>query len=81
MNRRMRFELSEEDRDFLEKTSKSRTEKAVRVQRSQILLKYADKMRITAIAAMFRTNRPWDRAMASGIQQAWVDLRVQVDPP
>ena len=79
MKRRIRFELSEEDRDFLEKTSRSRTEKAVRVQRSQILLNYADNMRITAIAALFRTNRPLverviDRAIAYGIKQALVDL-------
>jgi transposase len=77
--RRTRFELTKEDRDFLEKTSKSRTEEAVRVQRSQILLKYADHMRITAIAAMFRTNRPLverviDRAIAYGVKQALDDL-------
>jgi transposase len=79
MARRDRIELSREDHDFLATVSRSRTERAVRVQRAEILLRYADNMRISVITKMFRTNRPLverviDRAVAYGVKQALNDL-------
>jgi len=57
---RMRPELvlTEELQVKIESISKSRTDKASRVERARMLLAYANKASISSIARMLSTNRP-----------------------
>ena len=58
ISRRARLNLTEEDTIWLERLAQSRTESAARVQRAQIVLRYAQGQTVSAIAAAFNTNRP-----------------------
>jgi transposase len=73
------LELSEESRNKLESTAKSRTEKASRVERAKMLLAYADGDSVSSIARMMSTNRPKverciDKALQVGVLAALDDL-------
>ena len=58
ISRRARLNLTEEDSSWLERLAQSRTESAARVQRAQMVLRYAQGQTVSAIAAAFKTNRP-----------------------
>ncbi|MBF0448989.1 MAG: helix-turn-helix domain-containing protein, partial [Magnetococcales bacterium] len=58
MAKRGALQLSTSVRAELDQISRSRTESASMVRRAEILLSYADGNRITAIARLFKTNRP-----------------------
>ena len=65
--------LTEEMQARLESISKSRTEKASRVERAKILLAYAGSASVSSIARKFSTNRPKverciDKALQLGIR-------------
>lgn len=73
------LELSEESRNKLESTAKSRTEKASRVERAKMVLAYADGDSVSSIARMMSTNRPKverciDKALQVGVLAALDDL-------
>lgn len=57
-SRRARLVLAEDVRDGLVKISRSRTESSSRVQRAEMLLRYAGGESISGIARQMRTNRP-----------------------
>jgi len=57
-SRRARLVLAEDVREELVRISRSRTESASRVERAEMLLKYAGGGSISAIARQMRTNRP-----------------------
>jgi len=78
---RMRPELvlTEELQVKIESISKSRTDKASRVERARMLLAYANKASISSIARMLSTNRPKverciDKALQLGPLAALDDL-------
>ena len=50
--------LKEEQRKVLEKIVRTRTEQAVRIWRARIILEYAEKPNIYALAKKYNTNRP-----------------------
>ena len=56
--KRSSLHLTPEERTKLEQTSKSRTEKASRVKRSQILLRYEKGEAVASIARFFSISRP-----------------------
>jgi transposase len=71
--------LTEEMQARLESISKSRTEKASRVERAKMLLAYAGNASVSSIARTFSTNRPKverciDKALQLGIHVALDDL-------
>jgi len=71
--------LSSEEKTMLEKISKSRIEKRVRVERAQYLLSFISGETISSLARIFKTNRPKvqrviDKAIAYGVTTALDDL-------
>lgn len=71
--------LAEEMEAKLESISKSRTEKAHRVERAKMLLAYAGNASVSSIARKFSTNRPKverciDKALQLGVLAALNDL-------
>ena len=71
--------LTEELKAKLETISKSRTEKANRVERAKMLLAYAKKVSVSSIARALSTNRPKvercvDKALQLGVLAALNDL-------
>jgi hypothetical protein len=58
ISRRAQLNLTDEDTIWLERLAQSRTESAARVQRAQMVLRYAQGQTVSAIAAAFNTNRP-----------------------
>lgn len=67
--RQKQFVLSDEDRSKLEIVSKSRTEKAIRVERAKILLAYSNNNNISETARLFSTNRPKiERCISKALQ-------------
>jgi len=78
---RMRPELvlTAEQQAKLESISKSRTEKATRIERAKVLLAYVNNASISSIARMLSTNRPKierciDKALQLGVLVAIDDL-------
>lgn len=72
--------LSKDDKDFLDKISQSRTEEVRRVERSRMLLLYADGVSGSRIAKELNTNAPKvyrtiNKALEFGVQTAVDDLR------
>src|ERR1700674_330863 len=64
---------------WLERLAQSRTESAARVQRAQMVLRYAQGQTVSAIAAAFNTNRPKvercvSKALELGVRAAMRDL-------
>jgi transposase len=79
ISRRPKLRLTEEDGDWLQQLSQSRSEAAGRVQRAQILLRYHTGDTVSAIAAALRTNRPRverciAKALELGVRSALQDL-------
>lgn len=77
--------LSDGARKELTTVSRSRTEAKARVERAQILLRYADGESVSAIARAMHTNRPKidrtiDRALQWGVLTALTDLPRQGRP-
>ena len=64
--------ISSEVRDTLEKVSKSRTDKASRVERAKMILLYIDGGTISAIARQLSTNRP-KSDVSRRFLQPWLD--------
>jgi transposase len=58
ISRRARLHLSDEDSGYWKRLAQSRIESAARVQRAQMLLRYAEGQTVSAIAAGLHTNRP-----------------------
>lgn len=78
--------LSGEDRNKLEVVAHSRTEPFATVQRSRILLSYADNVPVSRIAANEKTDRPVverciDKALSGGVATALRDLPRTGRPP
>lgn len=78
--------ISPEVRDTLEIISKSRTEKASRVERAKMILLYTTGSTISAIARQLSTNRPKverciDKALHLGALAALDDLHRSGKPP
>jgi len=78
-SRRAPLQLTEEDRQWLQHRSQSRSEPAGQVQRAQVLLRYHGGATVSAIAAQLRTNRPkvervLAKALALGVRAALADL-------
>ena len=76
---RAQLSLTGEDEARLRQLSQSRTESVARVQRAQILLRYAQGMTVSAIAAGLDTNRPKverciSKALQLGVGAALQDL-------
>jgi len=72
--------LSEEDRNFLQKISQSRTEQVRRAERANILLHYADGMKSSAIASHMKISIPSvdkciHKALQFGLHQALEDFK------
>ena len=88
--KRSELVLTQELQVKLESISRSRTEKASRVERAKILLAYANNASVSSLARMFSTNRPKverciDKALQLGVLTALDDLprpgkRVRVLP-
>ncbi len=79
MAKRKRLVLAEEMIKELKQIASSRTEKACRVNRAEILLSYVGGKRVTEIAKEMKTNRPLvertiDRALAFGPLKGLDDL-------
>ncbi len=79
VSRRARLNLTDEDTIWLERLAQSRTESAARVQRAQMVLRYAQGQTVSAIAAAFKTNRPKvercvSKALELGVRAAMRDL-------
>jgi hypothetical protein len=80
ISRRARLNLTDEDDSWLERLAQSRTESAARVQRAQMVLRYAQGQTVSAIAAAFNTiNRPKvercvSKALELGVRAAMRDL-------
>jgi hypothetical protein len=78
--------ISLEVRETLKKISKSRTEKASRVERAKMILLFTDGSTISAIARQLSTNRPKverciDKALHLGAMAALDDLPRSGKPP
>lgn len=78
-SRRARLELGEEELEWLQHLSHSRSEPAGRVQRAHVLLRYHGGETVSAIAAQLRTNRPkvervLAKALDLGVRAALADL-------
>jgi transposase len=79
ISRRAPLHLTGEDSDYLDRLVQSRTESAARVQRAQILHRYAEGQTVSAIAAALHTNRPKvercvSKALELGVGAALRDL-------
>ena len=79
LSRRARLSLTEEDKGWLEQLALSRTESVARVQRAQMLLRYAQGQTISAVAQALHTNRPRvercvSKALDLGVRVAVGDL-------
>jgi len=77
--KRSSLHLTPEERTKLEQISKSRTEKANRVKRSQILLRYEKGESVASIARFFSISRPTvdrciNKALSMGVMIALDDL-------
>jgi transposase len=78
-SRRARLQLGEEDLQWLQQLSRSRSEPAGRVQRAEVLLRYHGGETVSAIATHLRTNRPkvervLTTALGLGVRGALADL-------
>src|SRR5713226_3987383 len=76
---RAKLNLAAEDTTWLRRLAQSRSESASRVQRAQILLRYAEGQTVSAIAAALHTNRPKverciSKSLELGVQAALQDL-------
>jgi transposase len=76
---RAKLSLAREDEAWLRQLSQSRSESVARVQRAQILLRYAQGETVSAIAAALDTNRPKverciSKALQLGLRAALQDL-------
>jgi transposase len=76
---RAKLSLVREDEAWLRQLSQSRSESVARVQRAQILLRYAQGETVSAIAAGLDTNRPKverciSKALQLGVRVALQDL-------
>jgi transposase len=76
---RAKLSLAREDEAWLRQLSQSRSESVARVQRAQILLRYAQGETVSAIAAGLDTNRPKverciSKALQLGVRVALQDL-------
>lgn len=79
VSRKAALVLSEEQRGMLTKLSRARKEPRRLVERSGMLLAFADGETVSAIARQFRTNRPRverciNKALQIGVQAALEDL-------
>src|SRR5260370_20810009 len=79
ISRRAPLHLTDEDSSYLDRLAQSRTESAARVQRAQILLRYAEGQTVSAIAAALHTNRPKverciSKSLVLGVRAALQDL-------
>jgi len=79
ISRRPKLKLSEEESNWLQQLSQSRSEAAGRVQRAEILLRYHTGETVSAIAAALRSNRPRverciAKALELGVRSALKDL-------
>jgi transposase len=79
ISRRAPLHLIGEDSGYLDRLVQSRTESAARVQRAQILQRYAEGQTVSAIAAALHTNRPKvercvSKALELGVEAALRDL-------
>jgi transposase len=76
---RAKLSLAEEDRVWRQQLAVSRSESIARVQRAQIVLRYSEGQKVSAIAAELHTNRPRverciSKALDLGIRAALQDL-------
>jgi len=79
ISRRAPLHLTGEDSGYLDRLAQSRTEPAARVQRAQILQRYAEGQTVSAIAVALHTNRPRvercvSKALELGVGAALRDL-------
>lgn len=79
LSRRARLSLTDEDRGWLDRLAQSRTEAVARVQRAQMLLRYARGQTVSAVAQALHTNRPRvercvSKALELGVRAALRDL-------
>ena len=79
LSRRARLSLTDEDRGWLDQLAQSRTEAVARVQRAQMLLRYAQGQTVSAVAQALHTNRPRvercvSKALELGVRAALRDL-------
>jgi len=79
LSKRARLSLTDEDRGWLEQLAQSRTESVARVQRAQMLLRYAEGQSISAVAQALHSNRPRvercvSKALELGVRAALRDL-------
>ena len=79
ISRRAPLHLTGEDSSYLARLAQSRSESAARVQRAQMLLRYAEGQTVSAIAAALDTNRPKverciSKSLELGVQAALQDL-------
>ena len=79
LSKRARLSLTGEDRGWLEQMAQSRTESVARVQRAQMLLRYAEGQSISAVAQALHSNRPRvercvSKALELGVGVALRDL-------
>jgi transposase len=79
ISRRPKLRLTEEESNWLQQLSQSRSESAGRVQRAEILLRYHSGETVSAIAAALGTNRPRverciAKALELGVRSALKDL-------
>jgi transposase len=86
ISRRPKLELTEEESNWLQQLSQSRSEAAGRVQRAEILLRYHTGETVSGIAAALRTNRPRverciSKALELGVRSALEDLPGRGRPP
>ena len=86
ISRRPKLKLTEEESDWLQPLSQSRSEAAGRVQRAEILLRYHAGETVSGIAAALRTNRPRvercvTKALELGVRSALEDLPGRGRPP
>src|SRR5580700_11206053 len=76
---RAKLSLSDEERIWLEQIEQSRVETVSRAQRAQILLRYSQGEKVSAIADKLHTNRPKverciGKALQLGLELALQDL-------
>lgn len=79
VSKRPRLRLTEEETNWLQQLSQSRSEAAGQVQRAEILLRYHGGETVSGIAANLRTNRPrvercLSKALELGVRGALQDL-------
>jgi hypothetical protein len=79
ISRRPKLKLTQEETNWLQPLSQSRSEAAGRVQRAEMLLRYHTGETVSRIAAALRTNRPRverciRKALELGVRAALEDL-------